>query len=1210
MLQSGNTALQQYVNNSYSVDISPKTYIEINGNDYGLPYFVGTDTRPGTGTTTTQIYNSIKLSLTARSGSTAPQSTSVIIPTALNPTATAEKLSCDGGDDSWFCDTASGIKNVKFNMFLKASIPADTTNYVNSFNVVISAIGINSSGIVVTSEVVTETVFVDSIDWTPTTIAFSNPDDINLVDKVRLEISVSLDNDKKADLLIGQLIHASVSPYEVFVSNRLPASTVFKNNRPGEFLVDIPSGSRPSEVINGQTIHQQCTGVHMPMKYALGTKYEKIQRSVTPYKGNPFVYYVSGTDTASNKVWALYKNPVRTNKIVIKFNAIACKPSAYSIELLTTAGWESISASSVDSNGIAVFYLRNNAWSNTAWTGTEIPIISQSGTNIGKITNIVSGTERLAEKQILGIGITVNTLSSTNSDFAGLPMRMELIELSPRLEVDLSNLTISQSIIKETDAQNEFLNIGGVSSNSLDVKLSNILITNVDNDSLTNDINDDIRPISNISSTSPFNGILRRGAKIKTGFLINATTPVYVPSFTGYLDKWSESDEDISLQAFDIVKYLQSAKTPSLYLRGKNVVDCIVALLDSCGMSDVYFLDLYNLKVLSQKNFATIGLSAEERIPFFWTDKNTSITETLNNLFKVYQIAMYCDEYGGIKFASLYNYNVIYKSLTASPPTKTPDLFVQDADDLSKNIKSNLISASVEENEVANRLVIKYQTPRPSVSEPFSRKNKSEDEKKKEDSAKYFIKQTTNIAWELQDNNSTLPFIRLNGEGITSISQNYIPYKATEVTSILSTLPYSSHLLIDNEIISYEGIEFIFKYKTSMSGDWKILKERIDSPEELVSVQNELIRGGAVLIEVPEPSGKLLNVKRGLFGTMPSKHTPQTSNSNIKWSPKKFDISNSSYTNVTSGSSSIVKESGGIRVNVDDSDKLIYLMPDNTEDDSEIMRDKNRLSAQFEIKEIKNNKDGFFGVAVGTKISGNKLIEGLLIYIGVEQNKNKTNPVVWVEQIINNGTIKQLVSKDEFKYTNPLVDEQENIEVFIILNKERNKCRVLVGGTDIFKKQKEAKKKKKEKLEKFFELSQPLSRNSNFGFIARGSGGSAILGQLLFGNSYRLAEMNDLNINNINDDYQNPAGADADATFFIGNSNLLDNIVSYQLISGNFDNKKDNFAWFGSPVARGIRIFEVDYEKFPTISVPEIEFLGYSYNIESFQSANIFSGGG
>lgn len=1209
MLQSGNTALQQYVNNSYSVDISPKTYIEINGNDYGLPYFVGTDTRPGTGTTTTQIYNSIKLNLTARNGSTAPQSTSVIIPTALNPTATAEKLICDGGDDSWFCETASGVKNVKFNMFLKASIPTNTENYVNSFNVVITAIGINSVGRVVTSEVVTETVFIDSIDWVPVTVAFSNPDDINLVDRVRLEISVSLDSGKKADLLIGQLVHASVSPYEVFVSNRLPVSTVFKNNRPGEFLLDLPSGSRPSEVINGQTIHQQCTGVHMPMKYALGTKYEKIQRSVTPYKGNPFVYYVSGTDAASSKVWALYKNPVRTNKIVIKFNAIACKPSSYSIQLLTTAGWESISASSVDSNGIAVFYLRNNTWSNTVWTGTEIPVISQSGTNIGKITNIVSGTERLAEKQILGIGITVNTLSSTNPDFAGLPMRVELLELSPRLEVDLSNLTISQSIIKETDAQNEFLNIGGVSSNSLDVKLSNILITNVDNDSLTNDVNDDIRPISNISSTSPFNGILKRGAKIKTGFLINDTTPVYVPSFTGYLDKWSESDEDISLQAFDAIKYLQTAKTPPLYLRAKNIIDCIVALLDSCGMSDVYFLDLYKLKVLSQKEFSTIGLSAEERIPFFWTDKNTSITETLNNLFKIYQIAMYCDEYGGIKFSSLYNYNIIYNALTSSTPTKTPDLFIQDADDPSKNIKSNLISASVEENEIPNRLVVKYQTPRPSISEPFSRKNKTDDEKKKENDKKYFIKQTTNIAWELQENNSTLPFIRLSGEGIKSISQNYIPYNSGNDTSVLSVLPYSSYLLIDNEIISYEGIEFIFKYKTANSGSWKEIKERINSPEELISVQNELIRNGAVIIEIPKQTGKLLNVKRGLFGTMPSEHTPQTSNSNIKWSPKKFDISNSSYTNLTSGSSSIVKENGGIRVNIDNSNKLIYLIPDNLQDDSEIMRDKNRLSAQFKIKDIKDNKDGFFGVALGTKISGGKLTDGLLIYVGVEQNKKKTNPIVWVEQIVN-GTIKQLVSKDEFQYTSPLVDEQENVEIFVILNKERNQCRVLIGGTDIFKKEKTGNKKKKEKLEKFFKLSQPLPRNSNFGFIARGSGGAAVLGQFLFGNSYKSAEMNDLDINNVNDDYQNPASAQADSTFYIGNSNLLDNIVSYQLISGNFNNKKDNFAWFGTPIGRGIKIFEVDYEKFPIISVPEIEFLGYSYNIKSFQLANIFSGGG
>lgn len=1218
MLEKSNTSLQNYINNSYSVEVKPRVFLEINGNDYGQPYFMGTETRPSG--SPSDIYNYIKRSLTARPGSASPVTSEQTISTALKDSEPAVELNCNSGDNSWFSYSTIGHKTVKFNLFLKAEVSSSGEfNYQNSFDVTISAIGVDANNKAVRSEVVTKTVFVDDITWEPTTIAFANPDDAD-INRVRLDISVHIEPGKRGKLLVGQLTCAQVSAYEVFVENRLPLETVFKGQRPGEFLLEMPQSARPREVMGNQTVHQQCTSVHMPMSFALGKKYEKVQRSVIPYKDNPFVYYTSGSDLSSKRIWAFYKNKIKSNKIILKFNTLVSMPLIYTIEILTSSGWVSINSPSIDSNGIVSLYYKSGSWSTTKWTDSEYPKISQSGSNAGKIVSTVSGVDQIAELEVYGIALNIGSMSIVNSDFSGIgssATRLELIELSPRLEVDLSDLVMSTSIIKETDSENEFLNIGGISSNSMTVKLSNILITKENNDSLSGSENNDVRPISNISATSPLYKILTRGAKIRAGFDIMSSTKTYVPSFTGYLDKWSESDNDISLQGFDVVKYLQSTTVAPLYLKGTPIVDCIVAILDSCGMSDVYFQDLYNLKFLSQRADAIGSLNPDERIPYFWTDKDKSVTEVLNDLFKVYQIAMYADEYGGLKIDSLYNYNLIYSQLTGSSPSKTPDLYVQDADDSSKNIKSNLVSVEIEENEIPKKILVKYKTPRPSMSIPVSRRKKTEDEKmdeknkqKSSDGEKFFItKPATNVAWEFQEENYPLPFIRIKHPGITSISQNYIPYLSDKL-SILTTVPYSSHLLIDDEIVSYEGVQYEIKYKTSSSQQtWSSITRRVNSPEEIDGIVDELLRNGAVIVQNAEPTGKLLNVKRGLFGTAPAIHTNISSNSDIKWSAKKFTKSNSSYANVEPGSSHIVKTTSGIKVNVNNNDKLIYLIPENTEDDSEIMNNKTKLSFQFKLEELKKNDEGYFGAALGTKIDSGKLTSGLLVFVGVEQNKNKTNPIVWVEQIVNGGTIKQIISKDEFQYSEPLLDEDENVEVYVSLNKARNQCTILVGGTSVFKKtEKDGNNKKKKKIVTSFKLNEPLPKKSSFGFIGKGNGGSAILGQFLFGNTNKPEDLSDIEIDDVDDTYSKPRGSSPDATYFIGNDSLLDNIVQYQLISGNFDSPKDNFAWFATPVGRGIKVFEVDYEAFPVTSIPEVKYLGYSYIIESFQTANIFSG--
>jgi hypothetical protein len=62
-----------------------------------------------------------------------------------------------------------------------------------------------------------------------------------------------------------------------------------------------------------------------------------------------------------------------------------------------------------------------------------------------------------------------------------------------------------------------------------------------------------------------------------------------------------------------------------------------------------------------------------------------------------------------------------------------------------------------------------------------------------------------------------------------------------------------------------------------------------------------------------------------------------------------------------------------------------------------------------------------------------------------------------------------------------------------------------------------------------------------------------------------------------------------------------------QYIAG-FNKFKDGFVYTGAPVARGIKIFEVDYQDFPVTSTPEVEFLGYTYTIDALRNSRIHGG--
>lgn len=1225
----GNSTIKNHFKNSYAVDVKPRVFLEFNGNDIANPYFYGTGTHPSSS------YSNLSLSLTAPSGATVTAVNTRGLSTAISGTPRADLLSSVNSSyasEKTFTYTTMGpigSKNIKFNMFLKSDyqhqLSQNNNTALESFDVVFKVYGINSAGKAILSETVTKAVTVNSVDWIPLSILFANPDTPELINRVKLEILIHPPVGWGSYLLISQLTSASISDYEVYSENRMPISEVFETNRPGEFLVDMDASLRPTVTIGspGSTTPQRPTPVQMITNYAVGPKYENLQRAVMPFEGNPYSYYVSASNTygtESQKIWSLYTSSFKTNKIVLKINNIAFKPNSFTIKILTSAGWVNVVASAdmFDSNGILVLYYNGTSWTTTKWENHQYPRIRKSDGSIR-----ISGTDAVGSINIHGIYFETQGLQIINTDFqkgSGASfLRLEMIEISPRLEIDVTDYLQSFNIIKEIDVEDSVLPIGGISSNSAKISLSNILITVSEPDILVpTDGDSDIPPFSNFSPLSPLKDMLKKGVKVRGGFDVDtavsgsgvSSTKTYIPAFVMYIDEWKDNDFSINISAFDVVKNLQTMPCRPVYMRGGRINEIIRSVLDPVGFGDYHFDDLTDLRVLSRRKDSQLNFSDEEKLAHFWTSNDNSVTEALQDLFKVYQVGMYADEYGAIRFVSLYDYSSYYRSLLDGQ--REVDLYVQDKNDV--NSVSNLESVIFSENEKPQSITVKYKIPRVQLEEGGSDVGAG-----KNPSLISRTKESTKIVWTLQEDLVALPYFEISAGGIKGAAQNYIPYSPMQSTSIFRYIPYSSLLLVEDEIVSYDGKEFEFNYSTPTASR-VTTKVIIKKPEDVDMVIRNLMSNFSAIKVSHSETGKLMNVRRGLYGTKPSAHTKSSIAGTTKWRAREFTVSNKGYNNavnIAAGSKKFSNTEYGMQINGLDNNKIIFLSPNDLESNADILGYKKKLSATFKIGDIPDSKEGYLGVALGVEIdSGDDISSGLFIWFGKDVKKKKKAPTVFVEQVVD-GERKTLVAKNDFEYSERLFEEEENLEIIIAINDKRNECTILIGGTSAFAKQvtvkpkpgqeeDESKKPSKEYKDFPVQLQKPLKRDSRFGVVASHFG-SGIIGQFMFGSSRKPEDMNDLNIYNMRDSYAMYGKKTANQAFYIGQNTLLDTIVSKQLVPGFNDAASDNFVYTANPIGRGIKLFEVEYDTYPITSIPRVEFLGYNYDINDWQQAPLFT---
>jgi len=277
--------------------------------------------------------------------------------------------------------------------------------------------------------------------------------------------------------------------------------------------------------------------------------------------------------------------------------------------------WTDMISFDETSNAITPVVPRNGyvelQYSNGSWTvGTEI--LSASTPFLTELSN----TSSSQFKYIRGLRIVVDTMSRLDYPF-------DLIELSPRLAVDLTDITTDYSINKVASD----LGVSGMPVGQL--LASNGSITIADFDQVLNSNNQD----------SVIANYVKRNMQIKFYEIIkdvpspSTLTDYYVPIKTMYANSFPEIKNETrtaTIDLRDLYFHFESLTAPELFITDASFSYILATLFDSIGFSNYIYLKSDN--------------DPEPVIPNLFVAPNTTIAEILEELAVATQTSMFFDE--------------------------------------------------------------------------------------------------------------------------------------------------------------------------------------------------------------------------------------------------------------------------------------------------------------------------------------------------------------------------------------------------------------------------------------------------------------------------------------------------------------------------------------------------------------------------------------
>jgi len=463
-----------------------------------------------------------------------------------------------------------------------------------------------------------------------------------------------------------------------------------------------------------------------------------------------------------------------------------------------------------------------SSWTITA-TKSDNTTISVSGTNAdlqnGQATIYYNGTSwsKTAPTSYTSTQsfkkINLTATGSNSGKFLGV------IELSPRWVIDISSDIQNFDIEKQTTIDDEsILPVGSLTSNLLSINITKF-----------NEADNTVAEYNRNEAIDSSKIYIDKNAVIEPYIVVNdGTNDVKIPQGKYYIVDWSLSEfGSAAIRALDSSKILQDTIAPLILVEDTPVTAIIRRVLESIGFTN------YNINVI--ENDTSIPT-----IRYFWTKDGETVWESLQALCRDAQINMFVDNTDTLQ---IHTRDSIYSA------NRTQDWIFTNEDISSGGSISyipNIIRLNKKEKVAGNSVKILWSAPGTSG---YVANN----------AAPVWISSDDALAAGTLSKNLTAleaDFISLNLQSIDQLIDEY-----------LIVPDFSGYLLINTEIIEYEGIEFAYYKQSDKTLATVVVKDSSDFWKHY-----SLAVTDAQNINTFKPTGRYKIKKRGALGTNAKAH--------------------------------------------------------------------------------------------------------------------------------------------------------------------------------------------------------------------------------------------------------------------------------------------------------------------------------------------------
>jgi len=410
-------------------------------------------------------------------------------------------------------------------------------------------------------------------------------------------------------------------------------ASVFKPNRPDPGIILTQFHKNIALVKNASALKRANLNPYQDRYYLFSEhrKYDYFNSAKTLVTSSGFTMQAvsnptNGTISGANP-FVIYENTFPCNKITIKVQNHMSVPVEFSIEILQGSTWvtaySKTQSSSADFSATGVLNIYYDP-TTSSWVKVT------PNTDIGRyVVNDLTQLDNLNPtelKRIKGIRLTVYKMSLVTTTKGNFPAPLELIEISPRVEADVSDYTEGFTFNSSIgDSTNFGLPVGSVVAGTGNLTLSNE------------------KNLFLFTSALKSLGMLSPDVKFLFYQLITPPGDVEkaIPLKVMYSVEWNvQQDYSATIQLEDGFKYLRETSAPDLLFNssiGIPISVIILFLLDNAGITNYEFKKTDNL---SDKQ--------DTLIRSFFSQKEQTIAEVLEELAVASQCAMYYDAVGNL----------------------------------------------------------------------------------------------------------------------------------------------------------------------------------------------------------------------------------------------------------------------------------------------------------------------------------------------------------------------------------------------------------------------------------------------------------------------------------------------------------------------------------------------------------------------------------